>query len=371
MFIDAIEVSLVENEFISPWRTAYGSDDGNCVVMVRMLSGNHEGFGEASPLPAPTYCGEWGEGAFEIVTRFLAPAIVGKEMPDYKAVNAAMSSYKGNPFAKASLEIAWWNLRSAVKGTTLHELFGVKGNPTVLEGAGIGICDSYDELIAEIGACVDAGAPRIKLKAAPGWDIDMVAEVRRVFPDITVHIDCNSAYGRDAVDMFKKMDKYNLAMIEQPFAVGDLVGHSILQKSIDTPVCLDESIDSPLSCRQAIELGSCKYINIKPARVGGLGNSLEINRMCEENGIPCWVGGMMESDVGKSVCVELASLANMTYPADLTPELKNYKEAICDTHLEYCAPYTIQTTSNIGNPIKPNMDKMRAKTKRFVRIEAK
>lgn len=370
MFVDAIEVYLVKNDFISPWRTAYGSDSDNCVVMVRMISGEYEGFGEASPLPAPTYSYEWGEGAFEIVTRFLAPCIVGKEMPDYKAVNEAMSCYKGNPFAKAAIEIAWWNLKAAMDGVTLHELFGVKGTPTVLEGAGIGICDSYDELINEIGRCVDEGAPRIKLKAAPGWDIDMVAEVRRVFPDITVHIDCNSAYSRDAVEMFKKMDKYNLAMIEQPFAVGDLVGHSILQKSIETPVCLDESVNSVLACKQAIDLGACKYVNIKPARVGGLGNSLEINRMCEENGIPCWVGGMMESDVGKSVCVELASLGNMLYPADLTPELKNYKEAICDTHLEYCAPYTIQTTTNTGNPIKPNMDKMKAKTQKFVCIKA-
>lgn len=362
MRIDAIELYLVNNEFSAPWRTAYGSDDENCVVMARLISGEHEGWGEASPLPGPTYCSEWGEGAFEVVARFLAPAVVGKDMTDYKAVNDAMAYVKGNVFAKAAIEIAWWNLAADIKGVPLHELFGGTCSQTVTEGAGIGICDSFDELIKEVGRCVDGGAPRIKLKAAHGWDVDMVAAVRSTFPDITIHIDCNSSYDRSEVDLFKKLDKYHLAMIEQPFAPEDLVGHSILQKSIETPVCLDESINGVLSCVQAIELNSCKYVNIKPARVGGLGNSLEINRLCAENGIGCWVGGMMESDVGKSICVELASVYNMTYPADLTPELDNYKEGICVSQLERCAPYTFPVSKQSGNPIKPDIAKMKAKT---------
>ncbi len=369
MYIDRIELYLVENRFHEPWRTAYGSDDGNCVVMARLISGDHEGWGEGSPLPGPTYCGEWGEGAFEVVKRFLAPAIIKKDMPDYKAVNKAMSPYKGNVFAKAALEIAWWNLQADILGVTLHELLGVKGNPTVKEGAGIGIRDSFDDLICEIGKRVDAGAPRIKLKAAHGWDFDMLAAVRSTFPNETIHIDCNSSYDRSEIDLFKKMDKFNLAMIEQPFDPEDLVGHAMLQKAIETPVCLDESIHGVLSCVQTIELGSCRYINIKPARVGGLGNSLEINKLCAENGITCWVGGMMESDVGKSICVELASLNNMDYPADLTPELDNYIEAICDEHLTRVAPYTFPTAVSKGNPIKPNMDKMLAKTIKQAVIE--
>ena len=177
MYIDRIELYLVENEFIEPWRTAYGSDDGNCVVMAHLISGQHEGWGEGSPLPGPTYCGEWGEGAFEVAKRFLAPAVVGKDMPDYKAVNNAMSPFKGNVFSKAAIEIAWWNLQADILGITLHELLGAKGNPTVKEGAGIGICDDFDDLIRRIGECVDNGAPRIKLKAAHGWDVEMLEAV--------------------------------------------------------------------------------------------------------------------------------------------------------------------------------------------------
>lgn len=362
MYIDRIELYLVKNKFREPWRTAYGSDDENCVVMAKMISGEHEGWGEGSPLPNPTYCSEWGEGAFEVAKRFLAPAVVGKDMPDYKAVNEAMSVYKGNVFAKAAIEIAWWNLQADILGVTLHELLGAKGNPNVKEGAGVGIRDDFDDLIREIGKCVDGGAPRIKLKAGPGWDIEMLEAVRSTFPNEIIHIDCNSGYDRSQIDLFKKMDKFNLAMIEQPFSPGDLFGHAMLQKAIDTPVCLDESVDSVLACVQAIELGSCKYINIKPARVGGLGNSIEINNLCAENGIGCWVGGMLESDVGKSICTELAALHNMDYPADLTPELDNYSEAICDEHLTHIAPYTFPTSTQKGNPIKPNFDKMLAKT---------
>ncbi len=362
MKIDSIELYLVNNEFIAPWRTAYGSDDENCVVMARLISGNHEGWGEASPLPGPTYCGEWGESAFEVASRFLAPAVIGKELYDYKAVNEAMSYVKGNIFAKAAIEIAFWNLQADIKGVPLHELFGGSCKKSVAEGPSVGICDSFDELISAVGKFVDNGAPRVKLKAAHGWDVDMVAAVRSTFPSVTIHIDCNSSYDRSEMELFKKLDKYHLAMIEQPFAAEDLVGHSILQKSIETPICLDESIKGVLECMQAIELNACRYVNIKPARVGGLGNSLEINRLCAENGIGCWVGGMMESDVGKSVCVELASVDNMVYPADLAPELDNYKESICVSNLKRCAPYMFPVSSNIGNPIKPDIEKMKAKT---------
>lgn len=371
MLIDKIELYLVRNTFSEPWHTAYGTDEENCVLITRMISGNHEGWSESSPLPGPHYSYEYGEGIYQLASRFLAPHIVGRDMATAGDVAAAMSAVKGNPFAKAGIEMAWWTLQADIKGVPLRRLLGQAGDPIVEQGVGYGIYDKYDDLIERVGRSFDKGVKRVKLKAAHGWDVDMVAAVRSVFPHQKLHIDCNASYTYDEVETFKKLDRFHLEMIEQPFAPGDLLGHAKLQKQLDTPICLDEGIVDPLSVAQALELGACRYVNIKPARVGGLGNSLEINRLCAQAGVGCWVGGMLESDVGKSICVELASIPNMVYPHDITPETEGYLETICEVPLENCAPYQFQTTSQPGTPIKPDMAKMLAKTEKHCVIEAK
>ena len=370
MFIDSIELFLVRNKFRSPWRTAYGTDYENCVVITRMTSGNFEGWSESAPLPSPNYAYEWGEGAFEVASRFLAPSVVGKEMPSYKDVYAAMADVKGNPFAKAAIEMPWWTLEADIKGVSLHNLFEKSGTPEVDVGSAVGICDTYDEVIKRVGMKFDEGCKRVKLKVAPGWDVDMVAAVRSAFPDKTLHIDCNASFDRNDTEVFKKLDKFHLAMIEQPFAPSDLVGHSRLAKMIETPICLDESIDSPLACRQAIELECCKFVNIKPGRVGGFGNSIEINRLCAENGITCWVGGLLESDIGKACCVELACLDNMGYPHDIAAEKFNYIDPIGETRLEYSSPRKFMGATHKGTPIKPNLEKLKEKTVKYTKLEA-
>lgn len=281
MFIDTIELYLVKNKFRSPWRTAYGTDYENCVVITRMKSGEHEGWSESAPLPSPNYSYEWGEGAFEIASRFLAPSVVGKEMSSYKDVNAAMADVKGNPFAKAAMEMPWWTLQASVKGVPLHRLFGQSRDPEVDVGSAVGICDTYDEVIKRVGMKFDEGCKRVKLKVAPGWDVDMVAAVRSAFPNKTLHIDCNASFVRSDIEIFKKLDKFGLAMIEQPFDPADLVGHAQLQGQIETPICLDESINSVVACKQAIELEACRFVNIKPARVGGLETHLRSTKCAQ------------------------------------------------------------------------------------------
>ena len=359
MKIEGIDLYLVENRFHKPWRTAYGSDAGNAVLLTRLRSGNYEGWSESSPLPGPTYCYEYGEGLFNVASRFLTPMVLGKELDTADDVLAAMKDIKGNPFAKAGIEMAWWTLKAEMEGVPLHKLLCPEGtNTTVDEGAGFGVCDTIDELIAEVGQAIDSGAKRVKLKAMHGWDVDMVAAVRSTFPKGVFHIDCNSSYTIDEADVFRKMDKFGLAMIEQPFSPMDVVDHAKLQKMIDTPICLDESITDPFNARQAIELGACGFINIKPARVGGLGNSIKINKMCQQAGIGCWVGGMMESDTGKSICAELALCDNMVYPHDIRAECDNYPEPIAVHPLQHTAPWQYSASTVAGTPIKPDMNKM-------------
>jgi O-succinylbenzoate synthase len=217
-------------------------------------------------------------------------------------------------------------LEAKRQGVPLHAALGGKGE-AVSVGADFGIQDSLDILMEKIQGAITAGFPRIKLKFRPGWDRDMVAAVRSTFPDFTFHIDCNAAYTPADVDLFRALDRYRLAMIEQPLADDgmSLVNHADLQARLETPVCLDESAHSLAHVRAAIRLKSCKVVNIKMARVGGLTASREIQALCAEHGIPCWVGGMLESAIGGAICVELATLPNFTYPADIFPSSYFYR----------------------------------------------
>jgi len=358
MRIDGIELYLVENAFHKPWRTAYGSDPGNSVVIARMVSGNHEGWSEASPLPDPNYSYEYGKGAFQVCKRFLAPLTVGKEFDSARELNAAISHVKGNPFAKAAIEMAWWTLKADMEGKTLGQLLGATTDKVEV-GDGWGICDSYDELIANIGKSFDEGYTRVKLKIAPGWDEKMLEAVRSVFPNQTIHVDGNSAYRyNEHADLLKRLDRFHLAMIEQPFQVGDIYYHGKLQSQMDTPICLDETITEPWQAEVAAEMKGCKYINIKPARVGGLQNSLDINEICRQAGIGCWVGGMMESDVGKAICTELAAIPNMVYSHDITPAKLNYPFTITKRELVMDEKRMLTLATEAGAPVKPDLEKM-------------
>ncbi|MEX2187277.1 MAG: o-succinylbenzoate synthase [Pirellulales bacterium] len=333
MLIDSIHLHHVRMPLVEPWRTAYGEDAAIESVLVRMTSGTHEAWAETSPLAAPCYSPEFATGAFALLRDWLAPAIVGQEIESGEALQRRLGHFKGNPFAKAALDNAWWVLEAARRGVPLHRLLGATRD-RVSVGADFGVTDSIDELLGKIAAAVERGFPRIKLKFRPGWDIPMLLAVRKEFPATTIHIDCNSGYTLDDVELFRRVDEFDLAMIEQPLAHDDVVDHGKLQAQIRTPICLDESITSLARARQAIELGSCRYVNVKPGRVGGLTQAVAIHDLCREAGIPCWVGGMLESAVGARICVALAMLGNFTYPADIFPSRRFYTEDLSQPDVE-------------------------------------
>lgn len=362
MKIDAIDLYLVKNEFIEPWTTAYGSDDGNTMLITRLRSGAFEGWSESTPLNDPTYCPYYAESVYRVAEKYLAPLVIGKEFGSARELNQMFAHIKGNEFAKAGIEMAWWTLKAAMEGKSLADTLGGT-RKKVEHGADFGIGGSYDKLIENIGKAFDAGYTRVKLKAAHGWDVEMLSAVRSVFPNERLHIDCNSSYSftEDDIAIMKKIDKFNLVMIEQPFRAGDLWSHAKLQKMLDTPLCLDESIDAPWQAEQAAELGACGFINIKPARCGGLQNSLDIRDICREAGIGNWVGGLNESDIGKSICVAVASLDNVVYPSDICPENENYREPIGLYPLKADADQCFDVPDRIGTPCPPDPDRMMKK----------
>jgi O-succinylbenzoate synthase len=333
MRIDRIELYQVAMPLIYPWRTAYGEDAAIQSVLVRMASGAEFGWGESSPLAAPFYSPEWAGGVFAVLRDWMAPALIRQEIESADDLGRLLAPFKGNPFAKAALDTAWWTLDARRRALPLYRALGGKRS-AIDVGADFGVMDSFDDLIRAVGTAADAGFKRVKLKFRPGWDLPMLEAVRGTFPNLTIHIDCNSGYRLNDLPLFRAIDRFGLAMIEQPLGHEDLLDHAQLAKSIETPICLDESITSLDRTRQAIELGSCRWVNIKPGRVGGLTNARAIHDLCRDAGIPCWVGGMLESAVGVSLCIALATLDNFTYPADIFPSSRFYREDLADPPIE-------------------------------------
>jgi O-succinylbenzoate synthase len=329
MRIDRIELYHVAMPLIAPWRTAYGEDAAVESVLCRMASGSLEAWGESTPLAAPCYSPEWAGGVFLAARNWLAPALIGQEIVSGAELQQKLAVFKGNNFAKGALDSAWWVLESRRRNLPLHKLLGAQRNQVPV-GADFGVADRIDDLLNDVAGAVAQRFPRIKLKYRPGWDLTMLRAVRSAFPDTVFHIDCNSGYRLADLPMFRAIDEFHLAMIEQPLQHDDLHDHAALARAIRTPICLDESITSLRKVEQAVELGSCRYVNIKPGRVGGLTHAVAILECCRRAGIPCWVGGMLESAVGESICVALGMLEGFVYPADIFPSARYYRQDLAE-----------------------------------------
>jgi o-succinylbenzoate synthase len=359
--IDAVELYRVRLPLVYPFRTAYGSDDAVGPVLVKIRSGDYYGWGESQPFQYPTYCPEYSAGVFGVVRDVLAPAIVGREIGSGDELQRAFSCFKGNPFAKAGLDMAWWDLHARAQGRPLWQVLGGRG-PTAEVGADFGAMETIDALLAKISQAMTAGYKRVKLKYAPGWDLPVIAAVRKAFPDTVFHIDCNSGYTLNDVEMFKQLDPYNLAMIEQPLMHDDLIDHATLQRQIRTPICLDESITSPDKARKAIEIGACRWVNIKPVRVGGHTPARKIHDLCRDAGIPCWIGGMLESGIGASHCLAMAALPNIKYPSDVFPSSRFFHKDLSVPDLRLSGPSQMTTFNGAGIGCDPDPDMLAATT---------
>ena len=318
-------------------------------VLVKLTSGGAVGWGEAAPGNAPTGNSEWAAGAFAVLRDWLAPAVVKTEIDSGKTLTERLASFRDNQHAKAALDVAWWDLSARMQGRPLHELLGANlpsapaPLPRTGEGredpapfpssrvqqAGEGSCvevgpcldqmASPDAFMAAIAAAFEAGFRRVKLKIRPGWALEMLRSVRQQFPGETFHIDCEGALSLSFMEMLYRFDDFALEMVEQPLAPEDLVAHAMLQESLRTPICLDESIASPLHAEMALDLKSCRHVNLKAGRVGGLTAALTIIEACQAAEVNCWGGAAAQSAIGARADLALAACANSAYPADFFP----------------------------------------------------
>ena len=363
MRIDRTEVYYVVFPLVYPWVTAYGADPDAHSILVKLVSGNYEGWGESGPLYAPTYSPESAVGVFHTIREYFAPQIVGQEFETARDLVDRLKHFKGNQFAKGAVEIAWWMLKASMEKKPLHKLLG--GTRQVVDaGIAHGIKENLDMLMAAIQKGIDLGYKRTKLKFARGWGLEMLKPVRANFSKHTFHIDCNSSFTLDDLPMFKEVDKLGLAMIEQPLPYDDLIEHAKLQAQMQTPICLDESIKSVRDLRLAIELKSCRYVNIKHGRVGGLQSSLDIHNLARDHGIPAWIGGMLESSLAVGISVELATLENIVYPSDVGASSQFIKEDITEPTIEFPGKERVLKPSSVpGVPYLPHPKKLAQHTR--------
>lgn len=358
MVIQSLEIVRVAMPLLAPFRTAYGDDYEIESVLVRLCDGERSGWGEGCPLAFPAYSPESARTVFIVARDFIAPLLLGKAIASGQELQNLLSAIKGNFFAKGAFDSAWWDLWAQQKEQPLWKVLGGQ-NPVIETGADFGAMDSIEHLLGAIEGAVAGGYSRVKLKFRRGWDLEMVRAVRAAFPKTVFHIDCNASYSLDDAPLFRELDQFNLAMIEQPLAHDDLLDHAKLQAQIATPICLDESITSLGKARKAIEIGACRWINLKPGRVGGTTNALAIHDYCRENNVPCWIGGMLESAIGASHCLALATLSGIAYPSDIFPTSRFYRQDLTRVPLRHSAPGKFEASSQPGVGVVPDEARLR------------
>jgi O-succinylbenzoate synthase len=349
LLIESIELREIRLPLIHFFETSFGRTTERRIVLARGIdSDGAEGWGECTAGEGPFYSYEWTETAWTTLTEFLAPMVIGKKIESEAHAFASMKRLRGHRMAKATLETACWDLEAKRAAVPLWKhLGGVRSELAC--GVSIGIQDTPEMLLEKIRKEVDAGYQRIKIKIKPGWDLKIIERVRKEFPDIRLMGDANSAYKLADVSLFKQLDQFNLMMLEQPLAHDDIFDHATLQRQIQTPVCLDESIQSPEDAAHAISLGSCKIINVKLGRVGGHSEAKRVEALTCDNKIPIWCGGMLESGIGRAHNIAMSTLANFTLPGDVSASARYWEEDIIDP------PVTVSPRGTITPPDSPGI----------------
>ncbi|MER2108247.1 MAG: o-succinylbenzoate synthase [Solibacillus sp.] len=323
MKLKQVTIYIVEMQMKQPFTTSFGTVQNKRFLVVEAEDTSGViGWGEGVAFEAPSYTEETMKTSLHMLEDFLIPMLLHKELQHPDKVNELFTPIRRNMMAKAAIEGAVWDLYARLTNQSLAEALG--GTREKVEvGVSIGLQPTYEQLYAKIDAALAQGYKRIKVKIKPGEDVSLIRAIREKYPDVPLMADANSAYTLQDIELLKALDEFQLLMIEQPLAYDDLIEHAKLQQQIKTPICLDESITSLADAKRAVELGSCKIINLKLARVGGLTEAKRIHDYCSEHGMMIWCGGMLEAGIGRAQAVALSSLANFTLPGD-TAASSNY-----------------------------------------------
>ena len=364
--VRAIELRLIGLPLVRPFRTSFGTSTEKVCVLVRLVTDAAEGWGECVADIEPGYSEEFNDGAWLVLRDHLAPALLRAGDVTIDDLDRVFAHVRGNPMAKAAVIDAFVDADLRARGESLAAWLGAH-RARVACGVSIGIADTTAALLEQVEGYLAEGYRRIKLKIEPGLDVERVQAVRAAHPGIALSVDANAAYSIADVDVFRALDASDLLMIEQPLHHADLVRHSELQRAIDTDLCLDESIRSAADAAAAIELGSCRIVNIKQGRVGGIVEARRVHDVCLAAGVPVWCGGMLETGLGRAQNLALAAMPGFTLPGDTSASARYFLDDLTDPFvMEPDGTMAVPAGPGIG--VSPRLDRLAETTLRVESI---
>ncbi|MEI9979464.1 MAG: o-succinylbenzoate synthase [Edaphobacter sp.] len=368
--IDAIHMREINMPLAYPFETSFGLTTGRRILLIELESDGLTAWGECVAGEHPYFSDETIDTAWLITESELAPRLLDANVERGGSCPDIFRQVRGHRMAKAALENAVWDLEAQVERVSLAELLG--GTRTFIPcGVSIGIQPSIPQLMDKIATELASGYQRIKLKCKPGFDSKVFEAVRKRWPDITLSCDANSAYRMRDLDHIAAWDEFDLLMIEQPLWYDDFYFHSMLQKRLNTAICLDESIRNRRDALAAIDMESCRIINIKVGRVGGFSEAIGVHNAAEERGIPVWCGGMLETGIGRSHNIALSSLPNFSLPGDVSASSRYWEQDIIEPEVTVSSNGEITVPTAVGRGFEVQRDRIEALTVRRQTLYAK
>jgi O-succinylbenzoate synthase len=361
--IERIELRLLRLPLVRFFETSFGRIHDRSFVLVTVEEDGMIGVGECVADANPFYSPETTRTAWHIISEFIAPVLLGRVFTHPADIFDALARIRGHQMAKAAVEMAAWDLFARQQDRPLAAILG--GKPATIAqgieaGVSIGIQDSLEELADRVGLELAAGYRRIKIKIKPGWDIDAVRTVRDRFDAVPLMVDANAAYDLRDAEHLRQLDRYKLMMIEQPLDYDDIRDHARLQERIRTPICLDESLHTPRLAEEALAIGACRIINIKPGRIGGFASSIRMHDIAVRHGCPVWHGGMLESGIGRAHNIHLSTLPGFTLPGDVAASRRYFAPDLIDPEIEVRSDGTIAVPRGPGIGVTVIADRVNA-----------
>ncbi|MBN8548199.1 MAG: o-succinylbenzoate synthase [Deltaproteobacteria bacterium] len=355
--IEEVVLRVVKLPLKEPFTTSLWTTPHKTPILVEMRGQGISGWGEGAVPLFPFYNHETPQTVLHILRDFALPLFFKEKPKTPPELAQLLKRIQRNGFARAALEMAYWDWTAKAQGKPLYQLLG-GARQEIPVGVSVGIQKDTATLLKKVGEFREQGYQRIKIKIAPGKDLEPVKALLTEFPGLPLMVDANSAYTLKSAAIFREMNQYPLLMIEQPLHETDIYEHSLLQKELSNPICLDESIESLREAEAAIALRSCKIINIKPGRVAGLTESVAIHDYCQRHDIPVWCGGMLESGIGRATNMALATLPNFRYPGDISESSRYYHEDIVEPDITLRPGGTLQLPSSPGIGFEVNMKRI-------------
>jgi O-succinylbenzoate synthase len=368
--IDAIHLREINMPLAHPFETSFGLTTGRRIMLVELEAEGLTAWGECVAGEHPYFSDEMIDTAWIIAETELAPRLLDADLEGGNSCPTLFKQVRGHRMAKAAFENAVWDLEAQVEGVPLAKLLG--GTRKVIPcGVSIGIQPSLEQLMDKIATELAAGYQRIKLKCKPGWDNRIFEAVRKVWPDILLSCDANSVYRMKDLDHITTWDEFGLLMIEQPLWYDDFYFHSMLQKRIETAICLDEAIRNRRDALAAIDMESCRIINIKVGRVGGFCEAIAVHNAAAERGIPVWCGGMLETGIGRVHNIALSSLPNFSLPGDVSASSRYWEQDIIEPAVTVSSKGEIVVPTTAGRGFEVQKDRIEKLTVRRQTLQAK